>query len=168
MTTLHSNRSVAHMLAADPDTPKPKPTVYKESRSMPTPVTWKGMREGLYACKLLYHQGELEQAESVLQELLELSPSEAKIWAWLGKIQEKSGNINTSQQSYKKACLIVQQQRATSFDKPASLQLARLLWKQGAGSDACAMLDELLLGQNSDHAEIQALQQQWEDGLRQC
>ncbi len=144
------------MLAASASTPN----ITQVSRhSKTTPGNWHGVAEGMDSARHAIRQGDLAQAESILNELLEFAPVEIKAWKLLAKTQRHLGHIDAGISSARRA---LQLQNADIEALPlASITIARLLWEQHEYDDAKAMI-ALLIEQQPDNAEYLDLQYQWD------
>ncbi|MDQ6982600.1 MAG: hypothetical protein Q9M08_06315 [Mariprofundus sp.] len=104
-------------------------------------------------------EGNLEQAEFSLTELLEFAPVEIKAWKLLARIQRQLGHIEEGIASATRA---LQLQNNAPTDEPlASVTLARLLWQQSEYHEAMRML-ELLIEKRPDDTELSTLKLHWE------
>ncbi len=126
---------------------------------MPKPVNWCGVTDGLTRAEEAIGEGRLEDAERILQELLEFAPTEFLGWKMLAHVQRDLGKIQEGINSATIALKLKRRQQGRA-DRPASLRLAKLLWQQGEHTEALAMLD-LLLRQTPDDAELNMLARQW-------
>jgi len=142
------------MLAASNDSPKPRPN------HSPKPDNWHGVGEGLQLAKKAFHTNDLNLAASILHEILELAPNEAKAWAWLGRIQQLQGQHTTAAEYFKKAEALLQNKPSHANEAPASLALAHLLWKQGEQHSARSMLS-LLLAKQPNNTDLLQLSNTW-------
>ncbi|MDX8402050.1 MAG: tetratricopeptide repeat protein [Mariprofundaceae bacterium] len=142
----------------------PNHAVSGESRSAPRPGNWRGVDAGLAAAKAAFHAGKLEVCEAVLREVLEFAPAEARAWAWLGKVLEVGGREGEAHDCYARArALLVRAGKRRTASPPASIGLARLLWRQGEKDAARAMLAVLLVRDPED-PRLKALKEDWSLG----
>jgi len=141
------------MLAAStsaPNTHSPK--------SMPKPVNWRGVSEGMAAAFAAARNGKLETAEIILRDVLEFAPAEMRAWKLLARIQRKLGHIDAGIAS---AIRALQLQELNKRHEPAaSITLARLFFEQGEHDEALQMLDRLLQ-QKPDDAVLIELKEMW-------
>jgi predicted Zn-dependent protease len=142
------------MLAASTASPNP------EIKTTPKPQNWHGVSQGLAKAKQAFQNKEWKTAETILLEVLEFAPTEAKAWAWLGRIMELQNQHEKASDFFQKAESILRKQRGTTVE-PASLPLAKILWQQGAKEDAKAMLNTLLLEKQDDEGLL-TLSKLWE------
>ncbi|UCH95671.1 MAG: sulfatase-like hydrolase/transferase [Candidatus Aminicenantes bacterium] len=91
----------------------------------------------LYAHEL-YHLGQIQEAETYCQKLLELNPQFTRALILLGEIREKKGNINQAVKYYEKAVTI--EPRNISL----KLKYAGLMMKKQDYKQALSIYDELL------------------------
>jgi len=120
--------------------------------------------QGLVAAKEAFQGGLLEQASNILQEVVEFAPSEAKAWAWQGRIAELQGQKTIACEYFKKAESLLQQQHKLSSDMPMSLPLTRILWQQGEEEAARAMLAVLML-RSPENEQLIQLAETWQQEL---
>jgi len=106
---------------------------------------------------------ELEQAERILQELLDFAPRELRGWKMLARLQRNMGKIEEGIKSATIA-LRLQQERSQQPPEQISLRLAQLCWQQGDHRSALAMLQELL-AQQPQQTRLLALKAQWEQEI---
>ncbi|RMG91574.1 MAG: tetratricopeptide repeat protein, partial [Zetaproteobacteria bacterium] len=123
------------------------------------PVNWCGVADGLARAEEAVSEGRLEDAERILQELLEFAPTEFLGWKMLAHVQRDLGKIQEGINSATIA-LRLKRRRPDGTGEPASLRLAKLLWQQGEHGKALAML-EVLLQQTPDDQELNMLASQW-------
>jgi len=108
-------------------------------RDLPVSTAWQGLKQALLCCKVLYHEGRLQEAEALLCDALEVTPTEPKVWAWLGQVRKCQGRDQAAAEAFAQARRLLAH-RTVVREKPASLALAELLWQQGAQTEALAML----------------------------
>jgi len=124
-------------------------------------MNWCGVSESLARAKAAMDAQEFEQAEHILQELLDFAPRELRGWKMLARLQRNMGKI---EQGIKSAtiALRLQQERTRQTPAPtASLRLAKMCWQQGDHQGALSMLQELL-AQQPQQPQLLALKMQWE------
>jgi|UPI000367F6CC Flp pilus assembly protein TadD len=129
------------------------------SRKLPVVTAWQGLKQTLLQCKALYQDGRMQEAEVLLREALVFAPSEPKVWAWLGQVQQRQGKAEAAEAFAQARCLLVSQ--SVDGVEPASVALAELLWQQGAKADALAMLNVLIQQRRGDPLLLNK-KQQWE------
>lgn len=142
------------MLAASSSAPN-------SPRSTPKPSNWRGVANGLAEAKRAFLSGDLEQAETILREVLEFAPSEAKAWAWLGKVLQEKSLSSEAETCFSQARQLLTRHRKTQDKPAASATLARMLWQQGDRAAARNML-ALLLMQKPEDPELCKLKSEWE------
>ncbi len=150
-------RSVSRMLTASSSAPNSQQQ--STLASIPQPVNWRGVTEGMAAAKKAIISGQMKQAEQLLSELLEFAPAEIKAWKLLAQIQRKLGHIEAGIRSAKRALRL--QNIPAHHGTPASLTIAQLLWQQGEYGEARNML-ELLVSEQPENEHIRNLRQQWD------
>ncbi len=108
---------------------------------------------------------QFEQAEQILQELLEFAPRELRGWKMLARLQRDMGKIDAG---IKSATIALRLKQALNQQPPAqvSLRLAQMCWQQGDHHSALGMLHELL-AQQPQQPQLLALKTQWEQELAQ-
>jgi len=144
------------MLAASDSAPNTQP---QSAMPVPVPGNWRGVSGGMAAAKKAIREGNPEQAELTLTELLEFAPAEIRAWKLLARIQRQLGHIEEGIASATRA---LQLQNNTFTDEPpASITLASLLWQQGECHEAMRMLD-ILIEKQPDDTELNALKLRWE------
>jgi len=148
------------MLASRGSTPNRRKQTRKQAAATttPRPGNWRGVSEGMAAAKQAAIDGRLEEAESLLFELLEFAPVEIKAWKMLAKIQRQLGHIEDGIHSATRALAL--QNNPLPDEPPASITLARLLWQQHEYDEARTMLSQLIQEQPGN-AELLSLHQQW-------
>ncbi len=147
--------SVSRMLAAS----DPAPNIQQQPQGkVPSPGNWRGVTDGIAAARESIQQGNAQQAERILMELLEFAPVEIKAWKLLAKVQRQLGHIEQGIASATRALQL--QNNPLTGEAPASLTLARLLWDQSEYQEARLML-EILIDEQPDCADMLALRQQW-------
>jgi len=127
-------------------------------KSMPKPVNWRGVSEGMAAAIAAARNDKLETAEIILRDVLEFAPAEMRAWKLLARIQRKRGDIDAGIASATRA---LQLQALSKFHEPAvSVTLARLFFEQGEHDEALQMLDQLL-ARDPDNTVLKELKIQW-------
>lgn len=149
------------MLPASNDGPKPESTPAKPSAA-PTPQNWKGVRHGLSHAEQYLQAQQFQQAEMLIREVLEFAPSEARAWDMLATLHQMQGDADKASHCRQKAEKLRKWETDSFRRPPASLQLAKLLWKQGDRETARAMLAVLLLRRPGD-TRLQTLRDSWGD-----
>ena len=146
------------MLTASSASPKAQ---HKPTRRTPRPANWHGVAQGLREAKLAFQTAQHDKAETLLREVLEFAPDEAKAWAWLGKTLLLRGCHDEAKDCLKRAkAILISKSDSTKAKLPVSKSLARILWQQGDQAAARAMLSILLLKQPDD-TELQTWQASW-------
>ncbi|MDX8406386.1 MAG: tetratricopeptide repeat protein [Mariprofundus sp.] len=141
------------MLAASASTPNTH-----SANSIPKPVNWRGVSEGMSAALAAARKGKLETAEVILLDVLEFAPAETRAWKLLARIQRNMGHIEAGIASATRA---LQLQALNKLHEPAaSLTLARLFHVQGEHREALQMLDRLI-EKDPDNSELKALKEKW-------
>jgi len=130
------------------------------TRKLPVVTAWRGLKQTLLQCKMLYQDGLMQEAESLLCEALAFAPSEPKVWAWLGQVRQRQGKSQAAAEAFARARRLLVRQQANCAE-PVSIALAELLWQQGAKADALAML-EVLIQQQGANPLLLNKKQQWE------
>jgi len=144
------------MLAASDSAPNTQP---QQALSTPMPGNWHGVSDGMARAMEAIRDGNLEQAEFTLMELLEFAPVEVRAWKLLARVQRQLGHIEEGIASATRA---LQLQNNTLSDEPlASVTLARLLWQQNEYHEAMRMLD-LLIKKCPDDTELSTLKLHWD------
>jgi len=144
------------MLAASDSAPNTQP---QPAMPVPVPGNWHGVSDGMATAMKAIREGNLEQAECTLMELLEFAPVEIRAWKLLARIQRQLGHIEKGITSATRA---LQLQNNTLSDEPlASVTLARLLWQQSEYHEAMRMLD-LLIEKKPDDTELTTLRLHWD------
>jgi len=143
------------MLAASDSAPN-----MQQQGSVSTPVAgnWRGVTDGMVAARNAIEQGNVQQAERILTELLEFAPVEIKAWKLLAKVQRQLGHIDAGIASATRALHL--QNNPLTDEPPASVTVARLLWEQNEYHEARQML-ALLIEAQPNNNDLSALQQQW-------
>jgi len=126
--------------------------------TIPKPGNWRGVNDGMIAAKEAVQQGNPEQAESILIELLDFAPVEIKAWKLLAKVQRQLGHIEQGIISATRALQL--QNNPLPEEPPASVTVARLLWEQNEYQEARQMLAMLIDTQPENKALLE-LKQQW-------
>ncbi len=130
--------------------------------TIPTPKNWRGVKVCMEEAERAVIAGKLQQAESILIEMLEFAPSEYSGWKRLAHIQRDLGKIHAGIASARQALQLQQREKSQPVTRsPASLTLAKLHWQQGEREEALTMLATLLQQQPQNETLIQ-LKQQWE------
>ncbi len=143
------------MLAASDSAPNTQP---QAAMPVPVPGNWHGVSDGMARAMEAIREGNLEQAEFTLTELLEFAPVEVRAWKLLARVQRQLGHIEEGIASATRA---LQLQNNTLTDEPvASVTLARLLWQQSEYHEAMRMLD-LLIEKRPDDTELTELKSHW-------
>jgi tetratricopeptide (TPR) repeat protein len=114
-----------------------------KARDLPVPTAWQGLKQALLCCKALYHEGRLQEAEALLCDALEFAPIEPKVWAWLGQVRKCQGRDQAAAEAFAQARRLLAH-RTVGRGEPASLDLAKLLWQQGARAEGLAMLNVVI------------------------
>ncbi len=141
------------MLAASDSTPNMQQYI-----TIPKPGNWRGVNDGMVAARAAIQQGNLEQAESILIELLDFAPVEVKAWKLLAKVQRQLGHIEQGIASATRALQL--QNNPLPEEPPASVTVARLLWEQNEYQEARQMLS-MLIEAEPNNSTLLELQQQW-------
>jgi len=149
-------RRLARMLAAS--TASPNPSV----KTAPKPANWSGVAQGFISAKKAFQTHALQEAESILLEILEFAPAEPKAWAWLGHILQSQGKQKKAKKHFQKAKSLITQNRKPQPEEASSLPLARILWQQGEFQSARSMLAGLLITKPEDEILLQ-LSIAWEE-----
>ncbi len=144
------------MLAAS--TASPNPSV----KIAPKPENWSGVAQGFIAAKKAFHTRSMQEAESILLEILEFAPAEPKAWAWLGHILQSQGQQKKAEQHFQKAKTLLTRNHKPQPEEASSLPLARILWQQGESQSARSMLASLLSVKPTDERLLQ-LSAAWEE-----
>jgi predicted Zn-dependent protease len=144
------------MLPASNDGPKPT------AASAPTPENWKGVRQGLDHAEQSLQAEQFQQAEALIREVLEFAPGEPRAWDLLARLREQQGNADEAARCRAKAEKLRTWETASYRQPPASIRLAKLLWKQGDKDTARAMLAVLMM-RRPDDERLKALRQAWVD-----
>jgi Flp pilus assembly protein TadD len=142
------------MLPASNDGPKPTPA------SAPTPTNWKGVRHGLNHAEQCMQAQQFQQAETLVREVLEFAPSEARAWDMLATLREMQGDADEAARCHGKAEKLRTWETDSLRQPPASIHLAKLLWQQGDHDTARAMLAVLMM-RKPDDERLQALRKAW-------
>jgi len=137
------------MLTASTASPNPNP------QTTPKPENWSGVTQGFAAAKKAFRNHSLQEAESILLEVLEFAPSEPKAWAWLGHILKSQGQMKEATQHFQKAKSLLTKKHQQQSKEVSSLPLARILWQQGEFQSARSMLETLLLSKPADKILLQ-------------
>jgi len=140
------------MLAASDSAPN------TELHRPPLPGNWRGVTDGMAAARNAVQQGNAEQAERILIELLEFAPVEIKAWKLLAKVQRLLGHVEEGITSATRALQL--QNNPLTNEPPASITLAKLLWEQHEYHEARLML-ALLMDEQPENDTLLALHQQW-------
>jgi len=127
--------------------------------TIPAPGNWHGVTDGMIAARNACQQGNPQQAERILTELLEFAPVEIRAWKLLAKVQRQLGHIEAGIASATRALQL--QNNPLTDEPPVSVTVARLLWEQNEYREARQMLT-LLIDAQPDNGELSTLQQQWE------
>ncbi|MFQ5345098.1 MAG: tetratricopeptide repeat protein [Mariprofundus sp.] len=143
------------MLAASDSAPNTRP---QPAMHTPVPGNWHGVSDGMEKAIQLMRNGNLQQAEYTLKELLEFAPVEIRAWKLLARIQRQLGHIEEGIASATRALKL--QNNAFNDEPPASVTLARLLWQQNEYDEAIRML-EVLMEKNPDDVELTELKTRW-------
>jgi len=125
------------------------------------PANWKGVADGFQHAQTLLKQGKLREAKTVLQDILEFSHTEAKVWHLLGRIQQIERLHDDALHSFKKARQYYKQVDIKQRAAPMSLRLAKLMMTQGDEKSAKNMLNALI-NKTPDNIELQKTKQQWQ------
>jgi len=141
------------MLAASDSAPN-----MQQHITIPTPGNWRGVSDGMASAREAIAQGNMEQAETILTELLEFAPVEIKAWKLLAKVQRQLGHIEQGITSATRALEL--QNNPLTDEPPTSVTVARLLWEQSEYQEARQML-AMLIDAQPDNKELPELQQQW-------
>jgi len=141
------------MLAASDSAPN-----MQQHITIPTPGNWRGVNDGMASAREAIKQGNLEQAECTLTELLEFAPVEIKAWKLLAKVQRQLGHIEKGISSATRALQL--QNNPLPNEPPASVTVARLLWEQSEYREARQMLT-MLIDAQPDNIILAELKQQW-------
>jgi len=139
-------------------TASPNPSV----KTAPKPENWSGVAQGFIAAKKAFQTRSLQEAESILLELLEFAPAEPKAWAWLGHILQSQGQEKKAGQHFQKAKSLIAKKHKQQPEEASSLPLARILWQQGELQSARSMLAGLLSAKPEDEVLLQ-LSAAWEE-----
>ncbi len=145
--------SVSRMLAASDSAPNMQQYI-----TIPKPGNWRGVNDGMVAARKAIQQGQFEQAERILIELLDFAPVEIKAWKLLAKVQRQLGHIEQGIASATRALQL--QNNPLPEEPPASVTVARLLWEQNEYQEARRML-AILIDAQPDNTALLELQQQW-------
>ena len=127
----------------------------------PRPTIWHGVSEGLAKAKEAIESNELQQAEWILQEVVEFAPAETRAWKLLARTQRALGRYREGIASAKRALTL--QARSSSHEAPASITLAKLLWQQQECEQAREMLT-ILMQRQPENMELAELHRQWNNG----
>jgi len=141
------------MLPESDDNPKP----------FPLPDNWPGLAAGLQQAVDLIHQGEYDEAESLLKELGTFAPSDPRLWYLCGKIEQQRNNIARAKVFYHKAQRL-RQQGPPDEASPGSIRIAKLLYSQGDVTPAITMVDQLLI-KRPDDLRLLRLKHRWQKEL---
>ncbi|MDQ6962370.1 MAG: hypothetical protein Q9M28_07525 [Mariprofundaceae bacterium] len=125
------------------------------------PKNWKGVEGGFENAVMLLKQKKLHEAILVLQEILEFSHTEAKVWHLLGRIQQVQRLHDEAIHSFQEARRYYKQKQSKQRSAPISLRLAKLLMLQGDAVAAHTMLEELLFLE-PDNIELQDIKIEWQ------
>lgn len=147
------------MLTASNGTPKQELDAPKASPA-PTPDNWKGVRNGLSRAEQCLNAQELDQAERHIREVLEFAPSEARAWDLLASLFQIRGIQEEAKRCRDKAESLRKWETDSFKQPPASIRLAKLLWRQGDKETARAMLAVLMIRQPEDE-RLHALRDIW-------
>ncbi|MDQ6993666.1 MAG: tetratricopeptide repeat protein [Mariprofundus sp.] len=153
LTRISPIRSLRGMLAAT--TPAPN-THSPKTRTKP--LNWRGVSEGMAAATAAVRNGKFEQAELILEDVLEFAPAELRAWRLLARIQRRLGKIDAGILSATRALQL--QTLNQSYEPAASITLARLLFEQKEYGEALKMLDNLM-AHSPDNHELSLLREQW-------
>ncbi|HXH64368.1 MAG TPA: hypothetical protein VNH42_02535 [Mariprofundaceae bacterium] len=118
------------------------------------------MRHGLNHAELCLQAQQFQQAETLIREVLEFAPAEARAWELLATLRQMQGDTGEADRCRAKAAKLRNSTNSTDGQPPVSIQLAKLLWQQGDREMARAMLAILMLRRPED-ARLQALRQSW-------
>ena len=149
------------MLTASNDGPKSEKSP-SGAASAPTPTNWKGVRHGLSHAKECLKAQKLQQAETLIREVLEFAPREPRAWDMLSLLHQMQGRHDEAAKCRDKAAKLLTWETDSYKQPAASMQLAKLLWKQGDRETARAMLAVLLMRRPGD-TRLQALRDSWGD-----
>ncbi|MDQ6956653.1 MAG: hypothetical protein Q9M21_05585 [Mariprofundaceae bacterium] len=137
------------MLAASTASPNPS------AKTTPKPESWSGVAQGFTAAKKAFQTHSLQEAESILLEILEFAPTEPKAWAWLGHILQAQDQQEKATEHFQKAKSLLSKSNKQQPREVSSLPLARILWQQGESELARAMLATLLCAKPNDEVLLQ-------------
>jgi len=132
---------------------------------MPKPANWQGVAEGIAEARRQLRSGEYGKAQSILQEVLEFAPVEARAWHLLGRALQADGKHDEALNCFTTAASLYGCHVPGQADRPASVRLAKMLWDQGDRLGACTMLDALLQ-KNPDDPQLNELQAAWQESLQ--
>lgn len=149
------------MLTASNDGPKPEENPAKAAAA-PTPENWKGVRHGLTHAKQCLQAKQLEQAEALIHEVLEFAPREPRAWDMLALLRQLQGHHDEAAKCRDKAEKLLKWETDSYKQPPATVHLAKLLWKQGDKDTARAMLAVLMMRRPGDE-RLQALRDSWDN-----
>lgn len=129
----------------------------------PKPGNWHGVSEGLERAKAALAAGQHQAAYSLINEVLEFAPMEARGWHFLGKTLQALGEHGRALECFRHAHALYASRHAEQNDSPASTTLAKLLWRQGEKEAARNMIDSLI-DRQGESDELLSLKRAWEMG----
>ncbi|MBC7793863.1 MAG: hypothetical protein H7Z43_09150 [Clostridia bacterium] len=107
------------------------------------PVQSQDVHELLHEAQRAVRDGELVQAESMLQEALLVDPNRASVWSLVGAVEDELGDVTTARSAYRYALSLAD-------DDHTALALARLHASVGEWDDAVAVATDLALAGHSE------------------
>jgi|AMFO01.1.fsa_nt_gi hypothetical protein len=119
--------------------------------------------DGLRKAESLLKRHMNTEAEGILRHVLEFAPLEGRAWHLLGRALQQHGRHGEALDCFAEA----ERCYARSKGKPpppASLRLAKLLWSQGEGRAALAMLGALRQ-KKPQELQLQELYETWRQHL---
>lgn len=103
----------------------------------------------LHRAQNAVRRGELEDAETILQDALLVDPNRASVWSMVGALEDELGDINAARVAYRYALSLAD-------DDHTALALARLHASVGEWDDAVAVASHLALAGHDEDLRKQA------------